>query len=405
MIWSLVLFLVLPFLAFIISLDDLRKPINAIIFIAFYALFGYCNHFELITADIARIGYAFQNTQYLGNIFEIYEEGGKADVYSGLLFYYLLPFTNNPKVFCAVVAAIFGILSYAVYVNIYQYWPRERKGWFYVYILVALSNISLVHLTGIRYYTGGLLFLLSAINYIKGKKLWIIGIIIPGFIHFSLFIATGAFLAYVIFRKFIQNKTISFLALSLSLIISFFSMGSFAKDMFNEAEIENSAIESKVNSYTDEKSNVIEKPQSAYRQANSLFTKTFNMISRIGIYLFLLTILNKTNFKSLDKLTQKLLSFTVILTCVAFFAISLSEVAMRFVNLAWCSFFIVFPLILKTYDFKAKSWIKWLVVANFYSIAFLFINAPRLVTPDLWYMNVPYLIYEGLDFRITWFVI
>ncbi|MCH5213854.1 MAG: EpsG family protein [Muribaculaceae bacterium] len=405
MILPILFFIFFPFFAFVYSLSDIRKPALAFIFIAFYALFGYCNHFELISADIARIGYKFQTAYNASNAFDLYNEGDRPDLYSSLLFYYLSPFTSNPKILCAFIGLIYGVLSYAVFVNVYKFWPTTRSFGFYLYVLIVISNISLVHMTGVRFYTGGLLFLLSAINFIKGKRLWAIGALIPCFIHFSLIVASGAFVVYVFLGKIFKIKNLSIPLLIIAFVVSFINLGQFAQGYIDMLDIDNEALEVKINAYTSPETSAIQHEQTAYRAANILFTTIFNIISKIGLTLSLLILIYKTNFKTLSAFTRNLFLFTIILSITALFSMALTDTAMRFVNLAWCSLFVLFPLLINRLQLNAKQWIYSFAFFNFYSIAYLFFNAPRMVTPDLWYAPLPLLIYEGLNFRITWFVI
>lgn len=405
MILPILFFIFFPFLAFVYSLSDIRKPALAFIFIAFYALFGYCNHFELISADIARIGYKFQTIYNASNAFDLYTEGDRPDLYSMLLFYYLSPFTSNPKILCAFIGLIYGVLSYAVFVNVYKFWPSTRSFSFYLYVLIVICNISLVHMTGVRFFTGGLLFLLSSLNFIKGKRLWAIGALIPCFIHFSLLIASGAFIAYLLFGQLFKSKILSVIFLLIALGISFVDLGRFAAGYIDMMDIENQALEVKINAYTAPEVSAIEHEQTAYRAANILFTTIFNIISKIGLILSLIILINKTNFKTLPVFTRHLFLFTIVLSISALLSLTLTETAMRFINLAWCSLLVLFPLLINQLQLNIKSWIYSFAFFNFYSISYLFFNAPRMVTPDLWYAPLPLLIYEGLNFRITWFVI
>lgn len=49
-------------------------------------------------------------------------------------------------------------------------------------------------------------------------------------------------------------------------------------------------------------------------------------------------------------------------------------------------------------DFKWKQYVKLLFLLNFYAVAFLFFNAPRLVTPLLWFLPMPFTIMDGIGF-------
>ncbi len=56
---SFILFLLNPFIGFIDAMKALDRRFNGLVFIAFYALFGYAISFNLTTADSYRIAARF----------------------------------------------------------------------------------------------------------------------------------------------------------------------------------------------------------------------------------------------------------------------------------------------------------------------------------------------------------
>lgn len=399
----IVLFILLPVVAFILSLKDLRRPQNAIVFISFYALFGYCQHFELLTADITGIGWVFQHASVV-DAWETFKKGDTADMYRNFLFMNVLPFSRNPKVLCAVAGLIYGLLSYFLFVKIYKLWSLPRNKYFYLFILIVISNISLVHLTGLRFFTGGQLLALSAINYCEGRKLWLIGVLICPFIHFALFAGAAAFFIYFFFKRFFLIKRVSIVVLTMAFLVSFANLKSMAADELSNADIENSTMNTKLNAYTGQKSSykISTSTTSAYRQANSIFTNSFQLLSRLGLFVLILYFLRKLDIKKLSSLDKNLLTLSVVFCTISCLGLAVTPHFMRFINLTWAIFFIF----LASYGFMyLKDNFNRVAILifffNFYSVAFLLINAPRLVTPDLWFCPLPYLIYEGINFRIT----
>lgn len=399
--FGLFLFIVLPVLGLIISLSDLRKPQNALIFISFYALSGYCQHFALITADITRIGWAFQNA-HPENALEYFAEGHSADLYIQFLFSSILPITNNPKIFCAIAATIYGILSYLITVRIYRYWPNRFGATFFLLVLVALSNVSLVHFTGLRFYTGAQFVILGCLQYCQGRRSGALLVCVGPLIHFTLIIALSAFVIWLLCHKLLRSNILIKWILCGTFAFSFLNLGSAAFKQFNEFDVENRMINVKVKAYTDDSG--IQKREgqvSTYRAANSAFTKTFNMVSRCGLLIALL-VLNSASYIVVSRSEKNLYLLIVIFAAISFIGIGVSEHFIRFVNLTWAIFFVFLTMIYRRNpDMKITKWVSGLAIANFYSIAFLLINYPRLVDSEIWYMPLPILIYDGLDFRIV----
>lgn len=396
---ALIFFISLPVLGFVFSLSDLRKPLNGIVFILFYTLYGYCQHFSLETADVARIGWDFQISSSADAI-RSFDQGKAADLYRNFLFSILLPFTNNPKIFWAVVGLIYGTLSYFINLRIYQFWPHKRDFTFYLLVFVSLCNISLIHLTGLRFFTGAQLIILGSLLYCQGKKWGFLFVILAPAVHFTLISATVAFILWLAIKRILYSKTFINWLLTLSFVVSFVNLGGLALQQFNDLEVDNQMINTKFNAYTNPTSNIRE-VKSTYRKANDLFTKTFQVISRTGLLVFLLILNNYPRIKSTRR-QNLLFTLVVVFAALSFIGTSMTDVFSRFVCLAWGIFFVLFAMLYHTNpNFRFNKWVPWFAVVNFYYIAYLIINAPRLVTPDIWFMPLPIVIYDGLGFRIV----
>ncbi|MCM1317107.1 MAG: EpsG family protein [Bacteroides sp.] len=405
----LLIFIFFPFLAFLFSLKDLRKQQNAIIFIAFYALFGYANHFALKTADISRIAYVFQfYDKYFDpiNFLEPFLSGASADVYKNIIMSIVWHFTDNPKVFCGAIALVYGFLSYAVYVKVYELWGRKYDKYFYIYILICLSNISLVQLTGMRFFTGALLFILSAYNYIMGEKKWIIGIILAPFCHFALWMGLAGFLIYLLGKNCILRRKLCKIMLLLCFAFSFVNLGGISKKYLQQMNVENRAFNTKAGAYMHEDSELQESDmsgKSAYRQANMMFTSFFEIVCRAGLVIILIKLLNRQRQLIQSSKMKKFFAFCFLFSCMSVFAVGISDDIKRFICISWCLVLLyVAYLCGRNLNFNIRKYESLIFFSNFYWVCYLFINAPRLVDVSLWFLPVPYIILDGIGFRITW---
>ena len=135
---NLFLFILWPFIAFLKSLGNLKSPNNGIVFVLFFALFGYSISFQLTTADSYRIGALFCNyqTSDLKSIISLYRDGAITDIYRFAIYTLVKPFSNNPKSLFAVFGAIFGIFCYMSL----KILVKERIGKNNTYFFIFLRN-------------------------------------------------------------------------------------------------------------------------------------------------------------------------------------------------------------------------------------------------------------------------
>ena len=403
----IVLFFFIPFIAFIYCLRNLDDRKMALIFILFYGLFGYCQHFELRTADIYRKAISFELFDITRSVVTEYQEGASPDIYNLLMITIIRPFTSNPKVFVCALGLVFGLLCYNFYKYIYKNWTNPKRGLFYILVLLALSSISLVDFTGIRNATAGMLFLCSVYRYIYyGKKKWIIGILLSPLIHFQMWSYIIIFAIYLLTPLFVSRWDRFFkLALVAAFALSLINMSGMANDMLqdNRDDISNDAIVRKIDAYTDGEPDENAVTGSLYRTANQAFFNLFSYIKRLGMIAVMWLLMPYTKNKAFGESERKLYLFLLIssIFCIFFYGISY-HLGHRLSNIWWELFFVFFAIFYsRSPNLPAKKLLKFMVFANFANIAYLFINAPRLVEPTFWLFPVPISIISGLNFSIT----
>jgi len=400
---KILLFILYPLLGFLNSLRELRGRSAAIVFVSFYALFGYCQDFLLETADIYRIGCWFE-TFKARDIISSFQSGGSTDVYMWLVMSYVKLFSNNPKVCMAVFGMVFGYLSYLCIRPVYELWTGKKTMSFYLCVLLGLSNISLIHMTGIRFFTAAALFTAIMIQVVmKKRNKWIIATLLTPFIHFGFIpIVLMVFIYQFILRKYFWSRLrLMKVVVVISFIISFIPLRGLTNTFFSEYQlIENSAINGKFKGYssTDKTSIESEDAHTLYRQANNIFTYTFKFLRNIGLLYFILSIFKRREYR--DEIEYNMLMYIAIFSIFSFLANSLISNGGRLFAMPLAFVFIYIAKVFNENRGYFRRMTKRLIFFNFYSIAFLFFNAPRLVTPFFWFLPLPSLIIDGWEFRI-----
>lgn len=399
----LLLLFVWPFLAFLISVRKLDQKVWQIVFVLFCGLFGYCQDFSLTTSDCYRIALQFQSFD-MEDIFRRYAEGQSPDLYMNLLYSLLRALTSNPKVLFAVVGLIFGYL-YCQCISIVYIHLKCRNKWFWIIALSLLCNISLIEIMGGRFYTGALLFVLSAYKwcYLK-KKTWIVGIALTPFVHFghifSVILLLGGGLAFR-FCRFLSPSWL-FRMVFFAFLLSFLPISEYFNQILSHFAGDSSGmIEYKLTVYSGSEENmgIADDAQTVYRQANILFFAIFQ-----GLYKICLCCLCRYLSKNV-RVKTRLYTFVrlvLVYTIGAYLAsaIGIAGTGFRYVTVAGELLIIAMAIGLSQgYTFRPRT-LYLVPTMCFVQIAFLLFNAPRVVGGEFWLLNLPVLVYDGLGFYL-----
>ena len=405
-----IIFLLFPLIAFILCLKNLDNKKNAAIFILFYGLFGYCQHFGLLTSDIARIGLKFEYSDLVFgmDIMESYNEGNLTDVYATATRYIIRPITSNPKIYIGILGLIFGFLCYNFYKFIYRDWTQAKRGIFFLLVLLALSKISLVTFTGVRNATASMLFLCSVYRYIFcDKKYWIIGVLLSPLIHFQMWSCIIIFAIYLLLPTYVSKWGKLFkVALTGAILISMIDLSGFIRLSISEQdgeELYNASIASKTMAYTTQKDvHIDDAAPSLYRQANKAFFTTFGYINRFGIFYVMWFMIGFIGKHKLPKSDRKMYLLLLIFSTIVISFYSISYHLGARISCIWWELFFVFFARIYSHDSRlpAKRLLLLIVFFNFASIASTIVNVPRLVEPTFWVCPAPMSIINGLDFSI-----
>ena len=167
----------------------------------------------------------------------------------------------------------------------------------------------------------------------------------------------------------------------------------------------NSAVNSKYRNYRITSENIekgekrSKKDQTLYRKANSAYTKFFDWVNKIGMFIMLSVLYRKrNNFVQNDK-QANFFKFVLFMFSFGFIVTILIGSGGRFIRLA--NLLYVFWFLTVYQQNSSESWKKYtklLILINFYALTFLLFNAPRLVTPLFWLMSPIVTLLDGVGF-------
>jgi len=418
---ALLFFLFNPLIGFIEAFKNLDRHLNGLVFIAFYALFGYAISFNLTSADSYRIAAKFCQFDFdYQLIWNLYKNGQITDIY--LLFVYgiVQVFTRNPKVLFGVLGAIMGVFSCLSIKQLFLIWKDNRNVYFYILVFFFFLTISFFNVNGIRFWTATSVFSYFAIRHLYfKKKTAIIGVLLTPLIHFGFIIAALGFLAFVLMNAFIKSPHIYLMAMVLAFGLSIAAPQSAIDDiMGSEGDVEeltsSSAIGRKADSYRRTSGNIqaererdSRQPQSVYRKANSLFTKTFDYVNKIGMFLMLFVLYRRRKSIIQNETQSRLFNFVLFFFALGYIATLLISSGSRFIRIANMMYVFWLLTVFQQNNTDSRSWklyVYALFFLNFYALAFLLINAPRLVTPIFWFLPPIATIVNGIGFAPIDFV-
>ena len=353
----LIFFILSPFLTFLYSCFNLRKRTAQIVFVLFFALFGYCHTFEDMRADSYRKYEAFNDyaVQEYGDIYDNFRAGEEKDIYEDLLFSTTKHFTDNPHIMMMIVG-LFGGFFYMLVVKRFL----EDKHMEYtlpiailLLFLVMESNIPIMG--GIRNFSAFPLFIYSTIRLlIDNKRIWILGLLLTPLIHFGYLIAVVA--TIVIWLIKIPNGIMHYTAVVVCIGSIFLNTSSYEGIIeVTVGNIDNESIANRVNDYGEEDT---EEHFNA-----SLTTRLVRVNNQIGaLFVAALLIYIRRNRERLlaSPYTKKIYHYLLFFIIISYALISFSVVGQRYVYIA---FVLLYFLLLNIYQEHRNSAIRIFIYA------------------------------------------
>lgn len=347
---QLLLFIFLPFVAFLRSCFNLRSRVSQLVFVLFFALFGYCHTFTDIRADSYRkyLSFTTYQAESIKDITTDFLNGEHKDIYENILFSLLKSVTDNPHIMMMVVGLIGGIFTMLLFKRVFE--DRQSSVTIPIAILVMMLFIEAnpILIGGIRNFTAMSLFMYSLIRLvIDNKRWWIIGILLTPLIHFGWIVASVA--AIVVWLVRMPNTILHYLALIICALSLFLDTSSYsgAFDLMMDS-MDNEAIADRVENYGDE--------QIEDEFNKSLTTRLVRFNNQIGTcFVFILLIFLRRNREKLleSGYLQRIYNLLLWFTIVGYSLISFSVVGQRFVCISQILIYMLLLNLYQTSDSRA----------------------------------------------------
>lgn len=405
---ALFVFLIHPFLGFLVSLRSIETRMGAFVFIAFSTLWGYAQSFTYTPADGYRIGAGF--CQYpemrFGRIIEALVNGDTIDIYIYAANYLVHQFSDNVKVYFALLGFVFGLLCWLTLSNLYKEgeWKRNSS-WllFLLFITASFSNLSMP-----RYWTAAWFAALVFMQVSSGRRYYAVMAVLLPLIHFSYIPVAIALIVISLFNRSLQSyeKILFFTALAF-FVISFILPQSIIESLIPDEAFDNSAKLRSKSVYIQENTyqTTYVAVQSSYRIANNFVTKLFQYLMKIGSMVCLFLFHRKRNKIRKNDLIYSTYICVLTISIVLFFMSTIRSTGWRYIWVLWMFLYI---LLIRTNNIlpiiNFKRYLSLLVLINVYTISFMFYVAYRTVDPILFFGVSPMVIAHGVGFPPVFYV-
>ena len=351
------MFIFLPFVAFLRSCCDLRSRSAQIVFVLFFALFGYCHTFEDVRADSHRkyLSFTTYQAESIEDIANNFQEGEVKDVYESLLFSLIKSFTDDPHIMMMIVGLVGGLFSMLVIKRILE--DRTMGYTWPIIILVMMLVVELnpVMMGGIRNFTAFPLFFYSLIRLtLDNKRWWVIGILLTPLVHFGWIVATVA--ALIIWLIRVPNSLLHYLALGVCVLSLFLDTSSYtgAFDVVVDT-MDNEAIADRVENYGDESVD-----EEFNKSLTTRLVRVNNLIGTCFVIVLLISLRRWRKSLITTKYIGKIYNLLLWFTIVGYLLISFSVVGQRFVCI---SMTLIYMLLLNLYQESGNRGIKRFIYA------------------------------------------
>ncbi|MCQ2321746.1 MAG: hypothetical protein MJZ91_10560 [Bacteroidales bacterium] len=406
---SVLVFFFQPFLGFLVSLKRFDSSATKFIFIAFATLWGYAQSFDYPPSDVYRIGAAFCQNPVLSfsEIIEAFVDGDAVDGYLMFANSFVHLFTENVKVFFALLGFVYGIVCYETLASLVKERQGEKCSQLSNLLFLAFATASLANLSMPRYWTAAWLSAFIFLKITQGEKKWAFLCVVVPFIHFS-FVPVALGLAFIAVFDRMTKSVPEFLfgMVLVMFLVSFVLPESFIgklipEDMLNDSERLNSKM-GYINGIDD---GMVLKQVSAYREANGIVTKLFHILMKVGSFFCIWHFhLLRDDLKKEPKLWFSYVS-VLVSAFIAYFMSIIPITGWRYVNVLWLFLYI---FLYRYNDIlhpqKFRNCILSLYAINVYTICFMFYVTYRTVDLMLFYAPLPFEIIHGIGFPPVFFV-
>jgi hypothetical protein len=362
-----------------------------VVFVLFFALFGYCHTFEDMRADSYRKYGSFMHygtVRGVEDIVDDFRDGEIKDLYEDVLFASLRDLTDDPHIMMMAV----GLFGGFFYMLVMKRFAMDRRMRYTLPIVILLmfmlmeSNIPLMG--GIRNFSAFPLFIYSLIRvFIDNRKWWIVGLLITPLIHFGYIVAVVA--ALIIWLIRIPNVVLHYIAVVACVLSIFMDTSSYgaAVEVFVDT-VDNEAIEGRVSSYGD-----VDTDEHFNQSLTTRLTRVNNQLSALFVALFLVYVRRNRGSLRSTEYEQRIYKVMLFFIFVSFALISFSVVGQRFVYIAMV---LMYFYMLNLYQQNPRSAVRGFICAMpvvcFLHIAWTVYNCYCNVGIDIFYMPLPFLL-------------
>lgn len=353
-----VFFILSPFVTFLCSCFDLQRRSSQVVFVLFFALFGYCHTFEDVRADSYRKYTAFVNHSPSCDAMDVVDalrDGEIKDVYEGMLFVVSRGFTANPRVMMMLVGLVGGFF----YMLVVRRFLEDRHMHYTLPIVILLmfmvmeSNIPLMG--GIRNFTAFPLFIYSMIRVlVDNRRWWVIGLIITPLIHFSYIVAVV--LVFVVWLVRIPNVVLHYIAVVVCISSIFLNTSSYLGALsVVVGVVDNEAIAYRVENYGSE-----DTEEHFEMSLTTRLTRLNNQLSALFVALLLVYVRRSRAMLLSTEYVERIYHILLFFIVVGFAMISFSVVGQRFVYIAMV---LLYLYLLNLYQLNPQSAVRGFIIA------------------------------------------
>lgn len=355
--YYLVLFLLWPFLAFLLAIKnynhkEARKVVY--IFLIYYGLTFVIDNTGIDAYRIAMrlINYAALSlSEFFDTIGGLYTSEGNVDIYELLVSFVISRITSHHNLLFAVYAAVYGFF-YLKSINLLYDRDYEKPDWNAMFIIAFFATIMpITAISGVRFYTAAWIFFYGAYHVVLYRDArYLIVSLSASLVHFSYLSANAVLIIYFI----AGNRNFIYLPLA---ITSFVLPQLFASTFRSISMSLGGALQSRYDMYSGEYYVIAR--QQAYEQV-AWFMKISDDL--VLYFLLLSIIVIQIKFKHLmeEKAERNLFSFSLLFLSFVNFGKIIPSFGGRFQALFFLlALLYIFHFILKL-NLKRINWLTWL---------------------------------------------
>ena len=311
--YSFILFLIWPFLAFILAIINYSRKESRQIVYLFLVYYGFTFVIQNDLVDSSRYALSLKiNAQlpfseFFRVVGGLYNSDTSVDIYEPFVSFLVSRFTNNHGVLFGVYTAVFAFF-YLGSINLLHDRYRQNPGWNTItFLAFFVMVIPVTTINGVRMYTAAWIFFYSAYHVVMERNAkYLILALASSLVHFSFMSANIVLLVYY----FAGNRNLIYLPIT---VASFILPGFIAPFLQSISRSMGGALQNRVEGYTSE--NYIYAQQESLAQSSWFLQISNNLIF---YYLILSIIFIQIRYGSLMKENSEKNLFSFLLLFLSF---------------------------------------------------------------------------------------